>query len=737
MGKGPLLWGPNNTSNNLQNKIKLATNSQLTVGLSTWVTGTIYNQYDVLEYGSNVYSALVTHTSGATFEADVALGYWVLLNTPVLARNYMTVGYNFEDGDTGGWQLFTIAGYTAGSVPSVAPTIGSAASMTVAATSTNPLSGKYSLQVSNVASTNFTAGQGIISQAYSIDIIDQARALGTKFAYQATTGASYQNYSGTSSNTWAMYILDYTGGSYVSWIQPAGVYNLVQNSGVGLSTGTWQTPATMTQFRIALVCINTTTGSSPAVNTIRTTFDDFYVGQQVSAIGPAMNDLTAYTATLNNFGNGTAALAWKRSGNMCKIKGELIVGSSLPTGVIVFYLPTGLTADYTNIPKGVTGSDAFQRVGLATSYAPGYFTGAIIRNGTALTSFYVNGDSTSYGSSGDWDATHPTTWTAGDVITIDMEVPIVGWSSNTINSADFQGTQVALEIGAASVSSTLATNTNCFPSPTVSIDTAGSFVSQANSYYKIPSSGIYSLGASVILNCTAYTSLATIDFFILVNGVTYLQTTRTYISGTGFYQAIPLNITANLKAGDQVQYLMSLVGGTATINVHNDAVRCNATCVKSQGSPIVQAADTVAASYGFITSGTGVPNATPTNLTSTYVTYSKSYDTTNSFNTTSGAFICPVSGKYSFSATVEFNASVTGARYVQFNQTGSTTRSKNIAFLANNIAASSSVLVGTADFSCVAGDSIVCNVSQSSGGALAIGTSGPTYNFIDIRRVGN
>jgi microcystin-dependent protein len=233
--------------------------------------------------GLNPITATSPQTDLYTYDATAAC--WCSLvqasSTPS-TRNLIIAGSNFENNAVGGWQLFNVT--LTSKIPTGAPTLGSATGMTVATTATNPISRGYSLQVSNTASANFAAGSGIISQAYSIDLLYQAKVLANTLAYRATTGAAFQSYNGDSSNTWAVYIYDVTN---AAWIQPAGVYNLIQNSGVGNHSSTWQTPSNMTQFRIALVCITATTGSSPAVDTIQTTFDDFYAGPQSITQGMA------------------------------------------------------------------------------------------------------------------------------------------------------------------------------------------------------------------------------------------------------------------------------------------------------------------------------------------------------------------------------------------------------------------------------------------------------------------
>ena len=315
----PILWGPSNTANNLQANFSQTGRFSGSCAAIPWTTGVSYSVGDMVSYGSGIYYCLTANTGGSTFEADLALGYWTQKSVPILQTNYCQVGSDFESNTVQGWQLFNIAGYTAGTVPSVAPTIGSASSMTVAVTSSNPLSGKYSLQVSNTASTNFAAGHGIISQIFTLNNCDKAKVLSFCLNYEATLGATYQNYSGSSSNTWALYIYDVTNSS---WIQPAGVYNFVQSSGIGESNGTWQTGSTQTQFRIALLCINPTTGTSPTVATIKTTFDNFFCGPQAISVGTVMDDWKSYTPTFTGFGTVTNVnFQSRRVGDSLEIRG--------------------------------------------------------------------------------------------------------------------------------------------------------------------------------------------------------------------------------------------------------------------------------------------------------------------------------------------------------------------------------------------------------------------------------
>jgi len=156
----------------------------------------------------------------------------------------------------------------------------------------------------------------------------------------------------------------------------------------------------------------------------------------IAGNGAISGPWTAFPSTLTSFGNGTAHLSYCQTSNeSMKIKGALKVGSTPPSGLWTFSLPSGFNGDYSTLPIGVTGTDSYQRVGLATSYLNEYFTGHIVRSGTSTTDFFVHGNGTLYGSGLNWDdQVGSVTVSAGDIITIDMEVPIAEWQgSGTTN----------------------------------------------------------------------------------------------------------------------------------------------------------------------------------------------------------------------------------------------------------------------------------------------------------------
>lgn len=162
--------------------------------------------------------------------------------------------------------------------------------------------------------------------------------------------------------------------------------------------------------------------------------DSLYVGPQSVVQGAAVTDPVTFTpATVSNFGNGTTHLQWWRVGPKMRISGTFKVGSSLPTGTIKFSLPTGYSPDYSGLPIGITGADSYQHVGAAWAYVPEYYTAQVVRDGSSASLFYFDGNNSTYtGTDLSWGTNvGAATLANGDTISVEMEVPISGWSSNT------------------------------------------------------------------------------------------------------------------------------------------------------------------------------------------------------------------------------------------------------------------------------------------------------------------
>jgi len=278
-------------------------------GLNPWAASFPYVIGNCVTYNKDVWIALTSSftSSSVSFEADYQAGNWQLLNLPVLGRNYLAIGNTFEDDNVSGWTLAhsslsstnlpTSVG--TGNAAFSASNGGSGANANThapAVVSSGQLSGQYSMSFSASGATN--AGDMYISPAVAINICDQSKTLQFSFAYSAVTSTG-TNFSGTSSNTFGVAIYDLQNNA---WIIPVGVFNFTQISGVGYCTGSFQTPANMGSFQIAVY--NPTAGPAGGFALY---LDDFYVGPGTSAAASAsqaptvqvLTSGTTYTAPSN------------------------------------------------------------------------------------------------------------------------------------------------------------------------------------------------------------------------------------------------------------------------------------------------------------------------------------------------------------------------------------------------------------------------------------------------------
>lgn len=394
-------------------------------GVSAWAASTAYTAGNLVTYGGQVFTCLANNTSGSTIEADIALGYWKQINTQTNAPNLMLAGTDFENNTVGGWTAVGCATITNG-LPACNGSGAAAFSSSnggrakggnttaPAIVSSGQLSGSYSLNLATSGAG--TIGDMYISQPFSISISQQAKVLSFKFNYKNVTGAPVL--SGTSANTYAIGVYDIANNT---WLGIAGQFNIVQGTGVGVATGTFQTNSNSTSLQLAVYSPVAPVGASAFY------LDDFYVGPQITASGPAISDWVAYTPAFVGFGTPSAVNFRSRQvGDTLEVQGTFTTGTS-----------TAVTASISLGYNGVNGGVVTSSVGTQNS---GYWTSAVIGQGGAV--FTATGSSVvTFGlvdaSTAGWstDILGSTIGT-GKTVTLFFSSRISGWSSNSQRSSD-------------------------------------------------------------------------------------------------------------------------------------------------------------------------------------------------------------------------------------------------------------------------------------------------------------
>jgi len=429
----PLLWGPNNTANNLQNQILQA--------------------------------------NGALASSDGPLNY--------LSYN------NFENNSTTGWSLGTVGSLTNG-IPTGTPTFGSGASgnLTLSITS-SAIAKTYSLSLASSAAT--TQGNMLASKAYTIDQCDQAKLLTWQMYFSVPVNPTNGNFSGTSSNTFGIAIWDDTNSSF---LMSTGNFGMTQTQGVGYATGTCQTNFTTAAIRFILYCANASAGA------ITLYLDRFYLGPQTAPFGPCVTDMNqTYAATFGGVTvSANNSLPYMRIGDQLRVLGD-ITYSSVSGTTLSITLPSGLAIDSTKLGTlkvvGIYYNSTSS--GTPSAYGSSNVFGPIFYDGSDTAKLYLaNGGASSVPHK---DAANGLLFGSGG-LHVDFLIPIAGWSSNVETSNSTDTRVVACNVATSSTAQGFSSGSFTTATLATTIfDTHGAW--DGTNTYTVPVSGFYSISGQL------------------------------------------------------------------------------------------------------------------------------------------------------------------------------------------------------------------------------------------------
>ncbi len=627
---------------------------------------------------------------------------------------------DFELGSTSKWSLGNVALTSA--FPSGVPTFGSGAhaNLAIAAVTSDKLAGSYSLSYASSSAT--TAGNFLASDAFTIDIADQAKVLTFKFFYKGVTTPANANWSGTNANSFGVAIYDVTN---AAWIMPAGAWGMTQSSGVGIATGTFQTTSNSTQYRLVVFNANATSGA------VTLYFDDMSIGPQTAPIGSAEAYLGPLTTTGSWSTNTTYVGKYWRDADFL-VASVLVTLGGLPTSAsLTLTLPSGLVIDtaklnvassnqkleggYRAIDAGSNTSDGFVTYNTTTSIA---LYRPVTATGDAFAEI-LTGNGLSQAA--------PFAFNSTDSISIWYRVPISGWSSNVQMSNDTDTRVLAMYALSQAATGTVSAAFNIAKLGTVAYDTHAAY-NTTTGIYTVPVTGFYRLSGTINISATFSAGHAV---GVQVGNLTTSKFHQGWLRAYGAVSDLAPTATGIVFANANDQLAMySWSQGTTPSYVVTTAGNY-LSIERLSGPAVVAATESVSARYCSTT-------VTLTNSTQATVTFTtKSFDSHNAYS--GGVYTIPVSGKYRFAASLTTNgfaATAIGNNFQVIVQKNSTDYSVGID-VAKSTSASILYTAKTADsVDCVAGDTIRVQYFHNLGATPTIAASA-TLNSFSIERVGN
>lgn len=495
------------------------------------------------------------------------------------SKNYLTVykgnpgNGNFESGSTTGWSLFNTT--LTSLIPTGSISAGAASITTFNTVSSGQLALNYSLQTAS--SGVWAAGQGFLSDAFTIDLEDKSKVLGFNFYYSVISGAANLNFSGTSNNTFAVYIYDVTNSA---WIQPTGVYSMIQNSGSGIASGSFQTTSNSTQYRIAILAINASAGAATVY------WDDYSVGPQINSAslnGP----IAAYI-----YRAGSQSLA---DNTDTKVQLQTVVfdtNSAYDATNFVYRIPVSgfyqidASLNYANNASGTREVEVYKNgstLALHGSQFGSAAGAAFVKTGGIVSciagdTIQINGRQTSGGAlnvSGDQESAYLSIF----------KVP------NELGSGA-SGNVTARYSTAAQQSIPNTGGPYIINFDTRDIDTNNSVTTGASWKFTAPISGNYRVGSLVQYDSQVYNSTQFTKLFLYKNGSSYSSMINVAWTSTTSPTQLVMNDIVSLNAGDFIDIrtqnaasaARTLFNDLAAVNVSINRI-ASSTAGSSPGSP--------------------------------------------------------------------------------------------------------------------------------------------------------
>jgi hypothetical protein len=581
-------------------------------------------------------------------------------------------GINYIDNpnaevDTSNWFTFDDGGsYVDG-------TGGTAANTTFTRNTTDALRDDADFSV--VIAAADASGEGV-STDFVVDKTDQAKILRVSFDY--TTDAP--------DGFFAVKIYDRTNGEIISVISE----DLKATAVNGRFISEFQTAIDSTDYRLSIV-VNDTDATGYSLN-----FVNVQLGPRELARGPIITDVETFTPIWTNM----PALSINEGKSWIVGDTRHYSISVLATGAgsaapIALTLPFGENMDVSKIPSGATptaGESGNLGFGMWFDSGTSFRMLTVTNSNTTNQIAFSQSDNTSIGFF------FGSNLANGDRINLKFHVPILGKSSNVDFSSDFGVRVIATSLN-KSANQTIATSVATQVTfDGVEFDKAGN-ADLANNRLLINESGQYIVSGNVSYvgnNNGIRTAQVRVNGVLSFRNVVQLAATI-----AGLNNSCPFNVVLDLEKGDYVE-LWTVQTSGGNLDVQNDGNGTRFELTKIQSPQTLAGGEVVAMSYNS-NSGQAV-------ITGNTIVYEDlDYDTHKAYNTSTGEYTVPVSGKYIVHAQIQTGNVTPGASTQQIQIRGVQSGSKNITKrMGSDVSGSTSTreffVNGSASFDCRKGD---------------------------------
>ena len=501
--------------------------------------------------------------------------------------------------------------------------VGGLPSLGFTVSQTSPLAGKSSCIITH--SLNLQ-GQGV-SMPFTIDSSAKGKVITITGTYQLT--GTYSGGTTSTDSDVTLWVYDIDNGTL---IQPTGYKLNGAVAGVPYDIlATFQASSNATNYRL-IFHLGTTSSSSFTLK-----FDNMYAGYRKGIIAPAMSDWQAYTPTISGYGTVTNVnFLWRRNGANLEVIGTFTTGT-LAASLQTFTLPTGLSIG--TMPISNTTGQAGPIIGKIGGSGAGTANGFML-TATATSTSTVYAGSNSSGT----QITTPANGNVGAIAannsaSVNFSVPIQGWSSNSVGSADSDTRVVAATLRQQNTGTVPASTTKLAFAET-KLDTHGAWSTDT---YTVQVPGIYRINVTASISPAASTG-GTYFGAIYSNGVAQSTSIGVGLPAIGQQYTGAIETQLSLKAGDTIDYRHSQNTGN-TVNI----VVIHMNITRISGPAQIQPTETV--SFRAYKNGnqSGVnPNNTSVKINIDTVTR----DTHGSFSTANNRYVIPVSGTYIFTGNI-------------------------------------------------------------------------------------